>query len=61
MYFSYNSTCDWLKIKWHGQSSYMKLEVTKNKDNKNSAAFRGSLASLYDFDLWETGLYERVS
>ena len=26
MYFSYNGTCDWLKIKWHDQSC-MKHEV----------------------------------
>jgi len=50
MYFSYNGTRDWLKIEWHDQS-YMKPKVVaKNKDNK-----------IYAFDLWEMGLYKRVS
>ena len=57
MYFSYNGTRDWLKIKWRDQS-YMKLEVVaKNKHNKNSVTLRSSLLA---FDLRETGLFERV-
>ena len=58
MYFSYNGTRHWLKIEWRDQT-YMKLQVVaKNTDKKNSVAFR---SSLYAFDLWETGLYDRVS
>ena len=58
MDFSYNGTCDWRKIEWRDQSC-IKLEVVaKNKDSKYSVAFR---SSHYAFDLWETGLYKRVS
>jgi len=51
MYFSYNGTCDWLKIEWCDQSC-MKLEVvTKNKLNETR----------YALDLREMGLYKGVS
>ena len=72
MYFSYNGTRDWLKIRWRDQSC-IKLEVgsllkIKWRDqscmklevvayNKHSVTFWSSLLAL---DLRETGLFERV-
>ena len=52
MYFSYNGIPDWLMTS-HARSSKSLLKI----HNKNSVTFRSSLLA---FDLWETGLFERV-
>ena len=49
MYFSYNCTRDWLKIKWRDQSC-MQVEVVAKINKKNSVTFRSSLLA---FDLRE--------
>ena len=57
MYFSYNGTRNWLKIKWCYQSCMNLKVIAQNKHNKNSVMFWSSLLA---FDLRETGMFEQA-